>query len=139
TPYKATAQRVLQLSNEFLRVIGLTHLGIGRGEYIALQAGTGLLRQMTLELMFEKNGVSQAMRGSALHVNAYLTADQREALEAVPPVSATREGAIAAGEALAAIFLPLAKNLARETGAEWPQAFEDATRTHLARSIGMTI
>lgn len=138
-PYKATAQRVLQLTNEFLRVIGLTHLGIGRGEYIALQGGTQLLRQMTLDLMFEKNGASQGVRGSALHVNAYLTPDQRKALEAIPAVTATRESVLAAGEALAAIFLPLAKELATATGATWPAAFEAATRDHLARSIGLKI
>jgi len=138
-PYKTTAPRVLQLVNEFIRVLGLTPGGIGRNEFFNLQDGVGLLRRMTLDLMLEANGIGANARGGALHVNMFLTDEQRRALESVPPVGATRESVIAADVALARIFLPLAKKLATETGATWPSAFEDATRRHLARTVGMNI
>jgi predicted nucleotidyltransferase len=138
-PYKTTAARVLQLANEFIRVIGLSPVGIGRGEFLTLQEGSGLLRRMTLDLMLEANGIGPQVRGGALHMNLFLTDEQRRALESVPPVGATRESVIAAGIALARLFLPLAKTLAAQTGATWPTAFEDATRKHLARTIGMNL
>ncbi|MGZ5937893.1 MAG: nucleotidyltransferase domain-containing protein [Rhizomicrobium sp.] len=138
-PYKTTAPRVLQLSNEFIRVIGLTPVGIGREEFTILQEGVGLLRRMTLDLMLEANGIGPQARGGALHMNLFLTQEQRRALESVPPVGATRESVIAADIALARIFLPLAKKLAAETGAPWPSLFEDATRAHLARTLGAQI
>ncbi|MGZ6009689.1 MAG: nucleotidyltransferase domain-containing protein, partial [Rhizomicrobium sp.] len=40
-PYKITAARILQLTNEFIRVLGLTPVGIGRGEFLTMQVGTG--------------------------------------------------------------------------------------------------
>ena len=138
-PYKITAARVLQLTNEFIRVLGLTPVGIGRGEFLTMQDGTGLLRRMTLDLMMESNGIGPAARGGALHLNQFLTGEQRGALEAVPPVGAAPESVLAAGTALARIFLPLAKKLAAETGAHWPSSFEDATRAHLARTLGAKI
>ncbi|MGZ5932950.1 MAG: nucleotidyltransferase domain-containing protein [Rhizomicrobium sp.] len=138
-PYKTTAPRVLQLSNEFIRVIGLTPVGIGREEFTILQEGVGLLRRMTLDLMLEANGIGPQARGGALHMNLFLTQEQRRTLESVPPVGATRESVIAADIALARIFLPLAKKLAAETGAPWPSLFEDATRAHLARTLGAQI
>lgn len=138
-PYKTTAPRVLQLSNEFIRVIGLTPVGIGREEFTILQEGVGLLRRMTLDLMLEANGIGPQARVGALHMNLFLTQEQRGALQAVPPVGATRESVIAADIALARIFLPLAKKLAAETGAPWPSSFEDATRAHLARTLGAQI
>jgi predicted nucleotidyltransferase len=137
--HKITDNRVLELANEFIRVIGLTPVGIGRREFFTLQDGTGLLRRMVLDLMIEANGIGPHARGGALHVNLFLSNEQRQVLESVPPVGPTRESVIAAGEALARIFLPLAKRLAADTGATWPTAFEDITRAHLARSLGMRI
>ncbi len=138
-PYKTSAQRVLQLSNEFIRVIGLTPVGIGREEFTTLLEGVGLLRRMLLDLMLEANGIGPMTRGGALHMNLFLTNEQRGALESLPPVQATRASIVASGVALARIFLPLAKKLAVETNATWPVAFEEATRKHLARTLGMKI
>ena len=139
TPHRPSAQRIRALVDEFLRVLGLASVGLGREEYILLEDGAGLLRKMTIDLMLEKSGVGPADRGGALRLNSYLTPDQRAALEAMPPLSADRDSAIAVHQALARIFLPLAKNLASEIGAEWPSAFEDATRRSLRERLGIEI
>ena len=138
-PYKPSAQRILQLATEFLRVLGLASVGMGREEYLVGLDGVGLLRRMTLELMLEQNGISPAARGGALHMNLFLTPEQRRTLEGLPPLTATRESLLAADAALARIFLPLARELAAQTGAPWPSSFEDATRRNLARTLKLEI
>ena len=138
-PYKPSAQRILQLANEFIRVLGLAPGGLGREEYLVAQWGIELLRRMTLDLMLERNGISPAARGGALHMNTLLTPEQRRIMEALPPVGPTRVSLLEADRLLAAIFLPLAKQLADETGAVWPLAFEQATRRHLAHALGLHI
>src|SRR6185295_5175483 len=99
----------------------------------------GLLRRMLIDLMLEKNGLSPAMRGGALHLNDLLTPAQRQALEALPPVRADRASLLAADKALWRLFEPLAKELCTRSGAVWPSAFEGATRGHLARALGLHI
>ncbi len=137
-PYVPKAARIEQIVREFLRVLGLAPVAMGRGEYLASLDGVGLLRRMIIDLMQEKNGIGP-VRGSALHVNAHLTPEQRHALEALPPLSADRESLLAMNRALWRIFRPLAQELCVQTAAPWPSAFEDATRRHLARAIGLEI
>ena len=46
---------------------------------------------------------------------------------------------IDSGVELARIFLPLGRELADNVGAEWPEAFEAATRRHLMARLGVDI
>jgi predicted nucleotidyltransferase len=85
--YAATPAAVLKLVNEFLRVLGLGPVGIGRREYLVALWGIELLRRMTIDLMLEENGIGPAERGGALHLNIFLTQDQRRELETLPPVA----------------------------------------------------
>ena len=94
---------------------------------------------MTIDLMIEQNGIAPSARGGALHLRRLLTSGQHALLSALPPVSATRESALAGHQALARLFLPLAREMAAQCSAVWPSEFEDATRRHLARTIGMEI
>jgi hypothetical protein len=50
-----------------------------------------------------------------------------------------REDALAANQALAALFIPLARRLTAEVGGVWPQALEDATRRRLTDTLGLTL
>ena len=136
-PYRTSADTLRALVEEFIRVLGLAPVGIGRGEHIVALSGVELLRQMALNLMLEENGVSQSDRGGALRRNPLLTAEQRGELESVPPVWAGRESILAAQARLARIFLPRARRLAANIGMAWPQAFEDATRRHLEAELGL--
>jgi len=136
--YEPSASRILELVNEFIRVLGLLPVAIGREEYLLAQDGIGLLRRMTIDLMIEENGIAPSARGGALHLRRLLTPEQHALLSALPPVSATRDSAVAGHRAIARLFLPLAREMARQSGADWPQAFEDATRRHLL-TIGLEI
>lgn len=135
-PYQPSAQAVLALANEFLRVLGLLVVAEGRREWVLALAGTDILRRLTLDLMLEENGVGPDDRGGALRRNPFLTANQRRALEALSPVGADRESLLVANRELAALFLPIARRLAERTGAEWPAEFEAATRRHLQDRLG---
>jgi hypothetical protein len=135
-PYRPSPQAVTALVTEFLRVIGLSPVAFGRGEHIISLSGVEMLRTMTLNLFLEINGVSPEARGGALKRNPFLTREQRDALEALPPVAAKPESLLAANRALTALFLPVARQLASEIGAEWPEKLEAATRKRLLAVFG---
>ena len=138
-PYRTSPAELSKLVSEFLRVIGLTPVAMGREEYQLALNGVDLLRRMNMDLMLEENGVSPAARGGALHRNHLLTAEQRDALQALPTVAAERSSILAGNAAFAALFLPRAKRLADEIGMDWPSAFEDATRRHLQRTLQLNL
>ena len=138
-PYRPAPETVLRLVNEYLRVLGLLVVALGREEYGLGLNGVDILRRLTVDLMLEENRVGPAERGGALRRNPLLTQDQRRELEALAPVAADGAGLIAANLALAAIFLPRARRLAAETGMTWPSTFEAATRRHLKERLGVAI
>ena len=136
--YQATPESVLPIINEFLRVLGLAPVALGRGEYVLAMQGAQLLRELTINLMLEENGVSQLDRGGALKRFPFLTEEQRQELLGPPPLSPGRDSVIANHVYLARKFLPRAKRLADEVGAEWPAKFEQGTLAHL-RANGVEI
>jgi len=137
--YQPSPETILKIVNEFLRVLGLFPVAVGRGEWLLAQAGMELLRRLTIDLMLEENRLSTADRGGALHLNTLLTTEQRQALEGLPAVTADRDSAFAGNRAVAALFLPRARRLAAEVGAAWPDAFEAATRDQLKLRIGFSL
>jgi predicted nucleotidyltransferase len=137
--YAPSPERVLQLVNEFIRVLGLSGVVLGRREYVMALSGVDILRRTTIDLMTEENGIGPADRGGMLHTSRLLTPEQMAELEALAPVATSRDGVLTASLDLARIFLPRARGLASKVGADWPQAFEDATRRHLAETFGTSI
>jgi hypothetical protein len=115
------------LAEEFLRVLGLLPVVVARGEWIVASDGAWLLRSFLVRLLLAENG--EAVVTGVKRLNEKLTAEQRELVERLPPIAATHEGAIAAHLAIAAAFLPRAKQLATR----WPADLEAATYAHLAR------
>ena len=138
-PYQVAPEALLKLVQEFLRVLGLAVVVVGREEYELGLSGVDLLRRMTLDLMLEENDVAPWNRGGALRRNPLLTDEQRLALSSIPPQSATRESMIRASEAFAAIFLPRARRLALHVGMTWPADLEEATRRALGDRLHMKI
>lgn len=132
------AARVTAIIYEFLRVLGLLPVAVGREEYLVAQQGFELLRRMTTDLLLEANGVPPGARG-AKRLNAYLTAEQQAALEAIVPPAAARNAVIAANREIAALFLTHARPLAETLGLEWPSAFESATRARLRADLALDI
>jgi predicted nucleotidyltransferase len=137
--YHPGAQSLLPLVEEFLRVLGLAPVVLGRGDHVVMLSGIDNLRRLATDLMLEENGIGPWDRGGALKRRALLTAEQYAELESLPPLSAEPASLKAGHEALAAIFLPRAKRLCAEAGVEWPQRLENETRAHLAQAIGYAI
>jgi len=132
--------RVAALVEEFLRVLGLTPVAVGREEWLVMQQGTQLLRQMLVDLMLEESGFgSPAVRGGVKRLNPFLTGEQRAVLEALDPPPAHRDALLAASAHISRLFLARARPLADRLGATWPDAFEAATRRHLRQDLGLEI
>lgn len=128
--------RLPALIDEFLRVLGLLPVALGRGELIAGLTPVAILRDALIELYLLENGL---LRGGAKHLNAALTGEQRRALEALPPVAPTAAALTAGHRAIAEQFLPRARRLAAAWALDFPDAFERATLDHLDRSIGLRL
>ena len=129
--------RVASVTREFLRVLGLLPVGVGRGEAVTLLVGLGHLRDLLIRLMLEE--CAEADRGGALHLSRLLPPARMAALAALPTPPPEPNAIVQAHLAYAETFLPLARTLHRRLGIAWPAAFEEATRRHLRHALGVTL
>jgi predicted nucleotidyltransferase len=130
-------RHVETLVREFLRVLGLLPVVVGRSEFVAGESGAGLLRTMLIQLMLEDVAVED--RGGALHLNTLLPEDRLRVLTDLPAMTATRESVTAAHVACAEAFLPIARELYARCGLDWPAELEDAVRGHLSAEIAVDL
>jgi len=134
-PQQPNRDRVTYLISEFIRVLGLLPVCIGRGEYVIGVTGTGLLRDFLVGLLIED--VPLPDRGGALHLSKLLPQDQLAMLVALPYPKPDRTEVITANLAIARAFFPRARAMAQRLDIKWPDAFETATQDHLAASLGI--
>ncbi len=134
-PARPDPKRISGLIHEFIRVLGLMTVGMGRGEHVTMVKGVGLLRDMLTDLMLEECPVPD--RGGILHLSRLLDADQMAVLENLPYPGPEPEALIEANVAVAEAFFPIARRLAGELEIAWPEDFEAATRRHLYVELGM--
>lgn len=120
---------------EFIRILGLLPLAMGREEYLNGVLGLFHMRNLLVDLMIEETGAPQ--RGGALHLNRLITDEQKEVLASLPRPVPTRDLLIAANLAYAAAYLPRARKLAKVWGIEWPGQFEAATWEHLRKTLAI--
>jgi hypothetical protein len=120
---------------EFIRILGLLPLAMGREEYLNGILGVFHLRNLLVDLMIEETGAPH--RGGALHLNRLITDDQKELLASLPQPVPTRDSLIAANLAYAAAYLPRARKLASLWGIEWPEQFEAATWERLKKTLAI--
>jgi hypothetical protein len=132
-----SAATVGRLTREFLRILGLLPVVLGREEYVVGASGAGLARTLLIQLMVEE--VAAPDPGGALHLQGLLPADRLAQLDALPPIAATRESVLAVHLAAAGLFLPLARTLAERSGAPWPADMLTALREHLDRELGVPL
>ena len=137
TPYRTSPETLGPMIEEFFRILGLMVLSLGREEYLLGLSGIGFMRQLTMDLMLEENGIGPMSRGGALSRRPLLTQEQLAELDGLATVSADREGIIRGNLDLARIFVPRARRLAAEIGLDWPQALEDAVRRHLKGQLDL--
>ena len=120
---------------EFIRIVGLLHLGIGRKEYINGVTGLFHLRNLLVDLLIEETAAPH--RGGALHLNRLITDEQKQLLLSLPPAIAEHDAMISAHLAYARAYLPRARKLALACGIDWPERFEAATWRQLNESLGI--
>lgn len=136
-PYQPPPEKIAGMIWEFFRVLGLMPVVFGREEYVISASGVELQRRGLIDLMIEANRIAPEDRGGALHLRRLVTPEQHALLAALPPVWADPAALIAVNMAIARLYLPLARQLAGETGAEWPAALEHATRRRLRHAMGI--
>lgn len=133
-PKQPDGPRVLGIVNEFIRILGLLTVALGRGELYLGVTGAALLRDQLLNLMMEE--VSDPDPGGVLHPSKVLPADGMRVLESLPFPDPVRSDLVRAHLAVACEFFPRARSLASQAGVVWPEAFEAATRRLLERHLG---
>jgi predicted nucleotidyltransferase len=129
--------RVQRTVDEFLRVLGLMTVGLGRREHVALVKGVAHLRDLFTDLMFEEYAILE--RGGAYSLGRRLPPADLETLAGLPYPPPERDALIEAHLALARAFLPRARKLFVSLSLDWPAAFEIATRRHLRRELGVDL
>jgi hypothetical protein len=128
-------QHLLWQFEEFIRILGLLPLAIGRQEYFNSVTGLFHLRNLIVDLLVAETDAPH--RGGALHLNRLITAEQKAALAALPPLVAERDALIAAYLAHAALYLPRARRMAQRLEIAWPERFEAATWAHLGKALAI--
>ena len=132
-----SADTLLDIVNEFIRVLGLSVAVRGRDDIVVAQTGTNLLRDMLIRVMVLENG-PQPQRG-VLALKRNLTSEQIAALVDLPPLASTWPSILARTRAIADAFLPRARSLAEAMGAAWPEEFERVTLAYVQVELGLRI
>jgi hypothetical protein len=122
----------------YLYFMGVTVTVIRRCEWLALaQGAAGFRDSLLIPLMLAENGVRKT--DGAKRLNRYLTAEQIEALQAIPPIGSDPEQLIAAHTAIAREYLTRARRLAALLDEPWPTALEQASLDLWRRELGIEL
>jgi len=130
----ADPEVVREMTEEFLRVLGLLVVVLERDELVTGVSGSGLLRQMLTTLL--RYRVEGDRLSGALHLSRVLPADELAALAALPVPVPERSAVVEAHLACARLFLPVARQL---LGAAYPAELEKACLEHLYTHLGLTL
>ncbi|HVE92844.1 MAG TPA: hypothetical protein VNE62_11200, partial [Actinomycetota bacterium] len=60
-------------------------------------------------------------------------------IESLPAIQATERAIVDVHISVAKLFIPVAQEMYRQLGLEWPQELERAVREHLQRRVGARI
>jgi hypothetical protein len=134
-PRSPSPQALRYQINEFIRVLGLTPVAMGREEYLTAVMGHGLLRGLLTDLFMLD--VTLPDPGGILHLSKLLPAWQIQLMRDLPFPDATRDAVISANLAVAREFMPRARAMAERLNVDWPEAFEAATRRMLEERLGV--
>lgn len=135
-PTKKNSVEIQSIAHEFIRVLGLATVVVGREDYVLGQSGAELLRGLLIRLM-SKEKADGITRG-ALSMRKALTVEQYNVLSEIPPMSPQREPIFDVYKYLAKEFFRRGRDIMKSYGLEWPTRFEEATRRSLDK-IGLKI
>jgi hypothetical protein len=127
-------RRIAYTTEEFIRVLGLLPVGLGRREYVLCTLGAGHLRDHLITLMKAKAGT---LGEGALHLSRSISATDMAVLTDLPVAHPDRDSVITLHLALARAFLPRARAWHDGHQLDWPLGFEMATKAHLSRTLDL--
>jgi hypothetical protein len=122
------------LIHEFIRMLGLLPVAIGRREYVTMVLGIGMMRGHLEALLMQD--VTNPDPGGILHLSKLLAPEQMQLLAALPYPGPEREALIEANFEIARQFMPRARAMAKRLDIAWPEEFEAATRRRLSLTLG---
>lgn len=125
---------VSYLIHEFIRMLGLMPVALGRKEYVTMVLGVGMMRDHLTALLMQD--VTNPDPGGMLHQSALLSAGNMALLKSLPYPGPERDALISANFAIAREFMPRARAMAQRLDIAWPEVFEAATRKRLAATLG---
>ncbi|MGJ8529287.1 hypothetical protein [Maritalea sp.] len=128
-----SAQNIEYIINEFLRILGLTVVGVGREEYFLCTIGQGHLRNLFMSFLLE---VDRKKLGGALKLRDVLDDEHLGVLTGLPATTVDRAQIIQTQIIMARSFFQIAKPICKAHNIEWPEQFEAATRAHLIAHLG---
>ena len=123
--------------NEFIRVLGLLPVAVGRNDFVLGQTGAQLLREMLVKLMIRENPENTA-RG-VLSTRKSLSDQQYAVLKNIPPIAADKDALMAVYKYLASEFFVRGQRLTEAQGLTWPTRFVDATKRSLQSKVGINL
>ena len=126
--------RIAARTEEFLRVLWLIRVGLGRGDAVLGTEGFWHLRGHLKETMLD--AARPDRRHGALSLRAILPGDDYVTLARFSTVAPDRDALIAAHRDIAREYLSRARKLHAAEGIDWPEAFETATRAGLVEAFG---
>lgn len=120
--------------HEFIRMLGLMPVAVGRGELVTMALGLGMMRDHVAGLMMQ--AVTDPDPGGILHQSKVLPPEDMAVLRALPYPPLEQAALIEANLAIARVFMPRARALAEQLDIAWPDEFEAATRQRLKATLG---
>ena len=123
-----SAVQLLQIINEFFRLLGLSVVVLGRRDVHAAREGAELLRQRLIELLLLE---VPAHRPGPKKLLPALSDKQRAILRALPPLKDEERSIRTFSAAIDPVFVERAKALLSDLGGAWPDDVERATRRYL--------
>lgn len=127
-------QVVHYLIHEFIRMLGLLPVCLGRREYVTMVLGVGMMRGHLEALLMQD--LTDPDPGGILHQSRLLPPEQMHLLAALPYPGPDRAALIEANIEIARHFMPRARAMAKRLDVIWPEAFEAATRHRLRTTLG---
>lgn len=131
----------------FLYMLGNMVSVVARNEVVPASNGVIIVRDIDLVGLFLAEQGWETTREHSFgnpfpftkRLRCYLTDEQNSILESLPGVNASIDSVIDGYRALARVFLPRGRDLARRTGDSWPSAYERASVNYFERSLGASI
>ncbi len=129
--------RVEFLVTELWRALGLLTVITGREDWALGQEAVHGMRMLLVQLFLQANAPQPAT--GIKRMLDRLSPEQRAVVESIALPPPRRDEVMAGHLAVAAAFVPTARELCERLGVEWPAELEAATRAHLRRELGLEV